>query len=76
MSADLNDAIKTLLQTKPKPGSAPFALYTPQELITKENLHPNTCWSLGGFRRRVGFQNAANRAATFGCCGAVSFIGV
>jgi ribose transport system substrate-binding protein len=49
MSADLNDAIKTLLQTKPKPGSAPFALYTPQELITKENLHPNTCWSLADF---------------------------
>lgn len=49
MSADLNDAIKTLLQTKPKPGSAPFALYTPQELITKENLRPNTCWSLADF---------------------------
>ena len=26
---DLNDAIKMLLQTKPKPGSEPFALYTP-----------------------------------------------
>jgi ribose transport system substrate-binding protein len=43
---DLNDAIKTLLQTKPKPGSNPYALYTPQEIITKDNLHPNTCWSL------------------------------
>jgi ABC-type sugar transport system substrate-binding protein len=50
MSADLNDAIKTLLQTKPKPGSAPFALYTPQELVTKETLRPNTCWTMSDFK--------------------------
>lgn len=43
---DLNDAIKTLLQTKPKPGSAPFALYTPLEILTKDNLRPNSCWTL------------------------------
>jgi ribose transport system substrate-binding protein len=50
MSADLNDAIKIMLQTKPKPGSAPFALYTPQELITKDNLRPDTCWTLADIK--------------------------
>ncbi len=43
---DLNDAIKILLQTKPKPGSAPFALYTPLKRITKETLTPSSCWTL------------------------------
>jgi ribose transport system substrate-binding protein len=50
MSADLNDAIKVLLQSKPKPGSAPFALYTPQELITKDDLRPTTCWTMADFK--------------------------
>ena len=43
---DLNAAVKVLLQTKPKPGSAPFALYTPLKRITKENLNPSSCWTL------------------------------
>ena len=43
---DLNAAVKILLQTKPKPGSAPFALYTPLKLITKDNLTPSSCWTL------------------------------
>jgi len=43
---DLNSAVKILLQTKPKPGSAPFALYTPLKRITKENLTPSSCWTL------------------------------
>lgn len=43
---DLNNAIKILLQTKPKPGSNPFALYTPLEILTKDNLRPNSCWTL------------------------------
>jgi ABC-type sugar transport system substrate-binding protein len=49
-SRDLNDAIKILLQTKPKPGSAPFALYTPQDVITKDNLRPNSCWTLSDIK--------------------------
>ena len=48
---DLNAAIKILLQTKPKSGSAPFALYTPQEIITKDNLRPNTCWTLADIKQ-------------------------
>lgn len=47
---DLNDAIKILLQLKPKPGSAPFALYTPQEIVTEANLRPNTCWTLADIK--------------------------
>ena len=43
---DLNAAVKILLQTKPAPGSAPFALYTPLKRITKENLTPSSCWTL------------------------------
>lgn len=43
---DMNSAIKMLLQTKPKPGSAPFALYTPMEVLTKEKLQRNSCWTL------------------------------
>jgi ribose transport system substrate-binding protein len=43
---DLNDAVKILLETKPKPGSAPFALYTPLKRITKESLTPSSCWTL------------------------------
>lgn len=43
---DLNAAIKILLQTKPEPGSAPFALYTPLKLITKDTLTPSSCWTL------------------------------
>ncbi len=43
---DLNDAVKILLETHPKPGSAPFALYTPLKLITKANVNPSSCWTL------------------------------
>ena len=44
---DLNDAIKILLQTKPKPGSSPFALYTPLEIITKDNLAAELVLDIG-----------------------------
>jgi ribose transport system substrate-binding protein len=43
---DLNDVIKILLQTKPKPGSSPFALYTPLEIVRNDNLRPSSCWTL------------------------------
>jgi ribose transport system substrate-binding protein len=43
---DLNDAIRTVLQQKPKPGTQPYALYTPMEIVTKENMHPGTCWTV------------------------------
>lgn len=43
---DLNAAVKILLKTKPAPGSAPFALYTPLKVITKENMTATSCWTL------------------------------
>lgn len=43
---DLNAAIKIILQTKPEPGSQPFALYTPLKRITKENMTASSCWTL------------------------------
>lgn len=43
---DLNAAVKILLQTDLEPGSAPFALYTPLKILTKDNLTPSSCWTL------------------------------
>jgi len=43
---DLNAAVKILLQTKPVPSSAPFALYTPLKILTKDTLTPSSCWTL------------------------------
>jgi ABC-type sugar transport system substrate-binding protein len=43
---DLVDAIKVILQTKPKPGSTPFALYTPNKIISQASLTHNSCWTM------------------------------
>lgn len=51
---DLNAAVKILLQTKPKPGSAAFALYTPLKLITKDSLTASSCWTLDQLKRDGG----------------------
>lgn len=51
---DLNAAVKILLQTQPEPGSAPFALYTPLKLITRDNLTPSSCWTLEELRQSGG----------------------
>lgn len=51
---DLNSAIKILLQNKPAPGSAPFALYTPLKLITKDSLSPSSCWTVDELKRSGG----------------------
>ncbi|SMH30839.1 sugar ABC transporter substrate-binding protein [Mesorhizobium australicum] len=51
---DLNAAVKMLLQTKPKPGSTPFALYTPIKRIAKDNLAPSSCWTLDELKRSGG----------------------
>lgn len=42
----LNAAVVTLLQTKAAPGSQPFAVYNHPKALTKENLRPNSCWTL------------------------------
>jgi ribose transport system substrate-binding protein len=51
---DLNAAVKILLQTKPEPGSAPFALYTPLKILTKDNLTPSSCWTLEELKQTGG----------------------
>lgn len=51
---DLNAAVKILLQTKPQPGSAPFALYTPLKILTKDTLTPASCWTLEELKQSGG----------------------
>lgn len=51
---DLNAAVKILLETKPVPGSAPFALYTPLKIITKDNLTATSCWTLDEMKANGG----------------------
>lgn len=51
---DLNSAVKMLLQTRPEPGTQPFALYTPLKLITRENMTASSCWTLEEQRRTGG----------------------
>jgi ribose transport system substrate-binding protein len=51
---DLNAAIKILLETKPAPGSAAFALYTPLKIITKDNMTATSCWTLDEMKANGG----------------------
>lgn len=51
---DLNAAVKILLQTKPEPGSKPFALYTPLKVITKDNMNATSCWTLDELKQTGG----------------------
>ena len=43
---DLNAIIRTLLQTRPAPGSKPFDLVSPLIRITKDTMTPSSCWTL------------------------------
>jgi ABC-type sugar transport system substrate-binding protein len=45
MTRDLNDVVKMLLETHPKPGSAPFTLYAPMRWVTKDTLASASCWA-------------------------------
>jgi ABC-type sugar transport system substrate-binding protein len=42
----LNSTITMLFQTKPVPGSQPFAAYPELRLVTRDNLDSATCWTL------------------------------
>jgi ribose transport system substrate-binding protein len=42
---DVNGVIVQLLQTKPKPGSMPFALFVENKVITKDSLNSIHCWN-------------------------------
>jgi ribose transport system substrate-binding protein len=43
---DLNDTIKILLQSSEPAGKLKFALYTPNKIITKQTMRPDSCWDL------------------------------
>jgi len=43
---DMADLIKQMLQLKQKPGTMKTVLFTPLELLTKDNMKPGSCWSL------------------------------
>jgi ribose transport system substrate-binding protein len=48
---DLNDAIKILLQDPQKAGALKFALYTPNKILTKDTLAPDSCWTLDALKK-------------------------
>lgn len=50
---DLVNAIKVLLQTEPKPGATPFALYTPLKELSKDNIAGNPCWTMDQIKAAV-----------------------
>jgi ABC-type sugar transport system substrate-binding protein len=45
-AADMGDIIKTLFQSKLKPGTIKVSLYTPNQILTKASLKPDTCWNM------------------------------
>jgi ABC-type sugar transport system substrate-binding protein len=47
---DLNNMIKFLLQTKPKPGTVKALFYTPLTVVTKESMRPGSCYSIDDLR--------------------------
>jgi ABC-type sugar transport system substrate-binding protein len=52
---DLVAVVNMLLQNKPeKPGAHPIALYSPSKEITKENLAPQSCWSIDDIKTNGG----------------------
>jgi ribose transport system substrate-binding protein len=47
---DIVDAMKVLLQSKQKPGDVHFVLYTPLQVVTKEDNKPGVCWDMGALK--------------------------
>ena len=48
---DLVNTVEFLLQHKPKPGSAPFGIYTPVKIITKDNADAGLCWTMDDLKK-------------------------
>jgi ribose transport system substrate-binding protein len=48
---DLVNAVEFLLQHKPKPGSAPFGIYTPIKIVTKDNAEAGLCWTMDDLKK-------------------------
>lgn len=47
----LNMIIQMFLQNKPTPGSQNFTIYTPSQVIRKDNLSATSCWDLDEMKR-------------------------
>lgn len=47
---DLNTAISILLQNDSDPGELKFVLYTPNKILRKSTLKPDSCWDLNVLR--------------------------
>jgi ABC-type sugar transport system substrate-binding protein len=45
-AADMSAIIKVLLQSGLKPGAMKVSLYTPNKILTKDTLKPDSCWSM------------------------------
>jgi ABC-type sugar transport system substrate-binding protein len=45
-AADMSSMIKVLFQSKMPAGSMKVSLYTPNQILTKDNLKPGSCWSM------------------------------
>lgn len=50
---DIVDAMQTLLQSKHKPGELRLVIYTPMQVITKENNKPGVCWNLDDIKAQA-----------------------
>lgn len=48
---DLNDMIKVLLQSRDNAGVQKLVLYTPNKIITKDTMSPNSCWDLDALKK-------------------------
>lgn len=49
----LNTAIAQLLQTRPEPGSAPYAAYAGLKVITPDNVENTHCWSVAEMKQPI-----------------------
>jgi len=50
---DISDMMQTLLQSKQKPGALRIVLYTPMQVVTKENNKPGVCWNLDDIKAQA-----------------------
>ena len=48
---DMNNMIKTLLESHLKPGTLHLSLYTPLKIITKADMTPTSCWNLKALQK-------------------------
>jgi ABC-type sugar transport system substrate-binding protein len=48
---DLVNIVDYLLQAHPKPGAAPVGIYTPTQVITKDNVDAGLCWTMDDLKK-------------------------